>query len=119
MAVKVIYADDDELIRSTVTNALKEEGVEVHTCADGADVLELCGAVNPDAVLLDLHMPIIGGLETARRLRRDVRNADLRIVAITGKGTWELRREAIEAGFDEFLIKPIGIAALLKALDLP
>ena len=115
--LKVVYADDDELIRSTVINALIEEGIEVHSCADGADVLELCGLVDPDAVLLDLNMPVIGGMEAARRLRRDGRNAALRIVAMTGQGSWELRREAMEAGFDEFLVKPAGIASLLKALD--
>lgn len=117
--VKVIYADDDDLIRSAVTHALVEEGIEVHSCADGADVLELCGAVGPDAVLLDLNMPTVGGLEAARRLRSDARNAELRLVAITGQGTWELRRKALEAGFDEFLIKPAGIASLLKALVPP
>jgi CheY-like chemotaxis protein len=65
---------------------------------------------------MDINMPLVGGLEAARTLRSDVRNAPLRLVAITGNGTRNTRREAMEAGFDEFLIKPAGIAALIEAL---
>lgn len=112
----IVYADDDELMRVTLTDALVEEGIEVHSCDDGAGVADLCAEVRPDAVLLDINMPLVGGLEAARVLRSDIRNALLRLVAITGQGTWDLRREAMAAGFDEFLIKPAGVAALVKAL---
>jgi CheY-like chemotaxis protein len=115
--LRIVYADDDELMRTTVTDALVEEGIEVHSCDDGAGVAALCAEVRPHAVLLDINMPLVGGLEAARLLRSDIQNALLRLVAITGQGTWDLRREAMEAGFDEFLIKPAGVAALVKALQ--
>jgi len=112
----IVYADDDALVRDVVTQALVEEGVDVHACEGGAEALELCRQIGPDAVLLDLNMPDLDGLATARAVRRDPKVAHLRLVALTGRGTWELRRKAIEAGFDEFLVKPVPVATLIKAL---
>jgi CheY-like chemotaxis protein len=112
----IVYADDDELVRDVVTQTLVEEGVDVHSCGGGAEALELCRQLEPDAVLLDLNMPELDGLETARAIRRDPKIAHLRLVALTGRGTWELRRKAIEAGFDEFLVKPVPAETLLRAL---
>jgi CheY-like chemotaxis protein len=112
----IVYADDDALVRDVVTQALVEEGVDVHACEGGAEALELCRQIEPDAVLLDLNMPDLDGLATARAIRRDPGLAHLRLIALTGRGTWELRRKAIEAGFDEFLVKPVPVATLIKAL---
>jgi CheY-like chemotaxis protein len=111
-----VYADDDALVRDVVTQALVEEGVDVHACEGGVEAIELCRQIEPDAVLLDLNMPDLDGLATARAVRRDPKLAHLRLVALTGRGTWELRRKAIEAGFDEFLVKPVPVATLIKAL---
>jgi CheY-like chemotaxis protein len=111
-----VYADDDALVRDVVTQALVEEGVDVHACESGTEALELCRELGPDAVLLDLNMPDVDGLETARAIRRDPRLMHLRLVALTGRGTWELRRKAIDAGFDEFLVKPVPVATLIVAL---
>ncbi len=80
------------------------------------EAIELCRQIKPDVVLLDLNMPDLDGLATARAVRRDPKLAHLRLVALTGRGTWELRRKAIEAGFDEFLVKPVPVATLIKAL---
>jgi CheY-like chemotaxis protein len=112
----IVYADDDALVRDVVTQTLVEEGVDVHACEGGAEALELCRQLDPDAVLLDLNMPDLDGLETARAIRRDPKLTHLRLVALTGRGTWELRRKAIEAGFDEFLVKPVPVATLITAL---
>jgi CheY-like chemotaxis protein len=112
----IVYADDDDLVREVVTQALVEEGIDVHSCEGGAEALELCRQIEPDAVLLDLNMPDLDGLETARAIRRDPKITHLRLIALTGRGTWELRRKAIEAGFDEFLVKPVPVATLIRAL---
>jgi CheY-like chemotaxis protein len=111
-----VYADDDALVRDVVTQALVDEGVDVHACEGGAEAIELCRQLDPDAVLLDLNMPDLDGLETARALRADPSVAHVRLVALTGRGTWELRRKAIEAGFDEFLVKPVPVGTLITAL---
>ena len=103
-------------MREAITDALTQEGVDVHICGDGTEALALCEQIHPDAVLLDLNMPEVTGLEIARRLRRDAKHAGLRLVALTGHGSWELRKKAMDAGFDEFLSKPVGTDVLLRAL---
>jgi len=111
----VVYADDDDLVRKAIGELLLFEGLDVHVCANGADALHLCGLLDPDAVLLDLNMPGVDGLEVARKLRNhDDRR--LWLVAFTGKGTAELRKEAMDAGFDEFLTKPVRTQVLVDAL---
>ena len=112
----VVYADDDELVLETISELLTHEGLDVHACADGAEVFSLCEQVDPDTVLLDLNMPGIDGLKVARQLRRMLVDRPLRLVALTGHGSWELRKKAMDAGFDEFLTKPVSINALVRAL---
>jgi|SRR5690348_5607156 CheY-like chemotaxis protein len=114
--LKVVYADDDALMRQGVSRLLAAEGMAVRACASGAEAIALCQQCSPDAVLLDIHMPGIDGVETARRLRSNPVTGTLRLVALTGRGTWDLRKKAMDAGFDEFLSKPIPADALLRAL---
>jgi len=113
----VVYADDDECGRETIWAMLTEAGIDVRTCANGRQALELCRDVGPDTVLLDINMPEMDGLEAARRLRADPATSTLRLVAITGQGTWALRQKALEAGFNEFLSKPIPTDVLIRALS--
>jgi len=112
----VVYADDDDLVRETISTLLTDEGLDVHACESVAEAILLCEQMDPDAVLLDLNMPEVDGLEAARKLRRKPENRKLRIVALTGGGTGDLRRKAKEAGFDEFLTKPVATDVLVRAL---
>jgi CheY-like chemotaxis protein len=112
----IVYADDDDLVRNVVTQALIEEGIDVHDCASGSVAVALCRQIVPDAVLLDLNMPDVDGLAAARELRRDPATCHLRLVALTGRATTGLRTKAADAGFDECLVKPIPATDLADAL---
>jgi CheY-like chemotaxis protein len=112
----VVYAEDDDLMREATIDVLTQEDVDVHACASGAEALVLCAQVGPDAVLLDLNMPALDGLKTARALRADPAFRNLKLVALTGSGSWELRKKALDAGFDEFLTKPVPTTVLIRAL---
>lgn len=112
----VVYADDDDVVRETISELLALEGIDVHACSDGTEAIFLCEQMDPDALLLDLNMPGVDGLKVAKQLRRTPRNRYLRLVAFTGHGTWELRKKAMEAGFDEFVTKPASADVLIKAL---
>lgn len=115
----VVYADDDELIRSAVVDLLTSANVDVHACTDGDEALALCEQMEPDAVLLDLNMPELNGLQVARQLRSRDASKGLRLVAMTGRGSWELRKKAFDAGFNEFLTKPASRDLILDALRVP
>jgi len=115
--LSIVYADVNVRVREVVSSALVERGVDVRACATDAQAIALCREALPDAVLLDLRPPGFEGLETARAVRRDPSLTHLRLVAMTGYGTWELRTRALEAGFDEFVIKPAPADALIRALQ--
>ncbi|HKP66231.1 MAG TPA: response regulator [Casimicrobiaceae bacterium] len=116
LRLTVVYADDDELVRAAVTDLLVAQGLDVHACGDGDEALALCKQMQPDAVLLDLNMPEMNGLQVARELRLHAGSRPIRLVAMTGRRSDELRKKAFEAGFDEFLAKPASLAAMLEAL---
>jgi CheY-like chemotaxis protein len=113
----VVYADDDPIMREVITDALTQEGVDVHPCEDGVEALALCEQINPDAVLLDFNMPGPSGLHIARELRLIQKRRGQRLVALTGHDSVELRKKAMDAGFDEFLSKPVATDVLIRALQ--
>lgn len=116
MALKIVYAEDDELVRTTIAEMLRDTGATVITCAAGAEAVRLCEALQPDALLLDLGMPRVDGYEAVRRIRENPATRATRVVAITGRDTAESREEAARTGFDAFVVKPVSVGALLESL---
>jgi CheY-like chemotaxis protein len=112
----VVYADDDELVRTTIALALADEGWDVHTCTDGTDVLEVCRHVRPAVVLLDLNMPNLDGFEVAPAIRGSSACRPDRVIAITGRTTVGVTESALASGFDRVLFKPLSIRTLVAAM---
>ena len=112
----IVYADDDANARTVLKDALAERGIDVRTCESGPDAIALCRERTPDAALLSIDPPRDDAFETARALRSDPATAQIRLVALTGRGTWDLRTKALEVGFDEFVVKPVPVESLLRAL---
>jgi CheY-like chemotaxis protein len=115
-SMRIVYAEDDPLVRATITTLLVDQGVDVHEARDGGEAIMLCRTFRPDAVLLDLGMPNIDGFETARRIRELDESRRTRLVALTSHGDAAHHRLATLAGFDEFLTKPIAASTLMEAL---
>jgi CheY-like chemotaxis protein len=88
----------------------------VKTARTSHEALATAAAWRPDAVLLDIGMPELDGYEVARRLRADPTLAPLRLVAVTGYGQPEDRRRALDAGFDDHLVKPAAPDEVERAL---
>jgi CheY-like chemotaxis protein len=112
----VVFADDDGPIRDALVECMCDAGFDVRPCKDGSDAVRLCEEIKPDVVVLDLNMPGMDGYETARAIRRNTALNAVRLIALTGFGSWDARREAFNAGFNEFLTKPIPTADLIRAL---
>jgi CheY-like chemotaxis protein len=95
--------DDRHLLRSLLAPA----GFEVHEASDGAEVLDAIAQLDPELVLLDWRLPLLDGLETTRRLRADRSLPQPRVVLLSASAFDEERQQALAAGADDFLRKPV------------
>ncbi len=117
---KVLVADDNEDVLTTVKEVVEHLGSECRVARDGAEALSEARRYRPDLVLMDIGMPRMDGLETARRMRREPWGREILLVAVTGWGQAEDRRRSREAGFDHHMVKPVDpaqLAGLLVALS--
>lgn len=112
----VLLVEDDADAGLTLQKLLEADGHVVFLAGNGVDGLELARRHRPHLVLCDIGLPLMSGYELAQRVRGDASLRDLPLVALTGFGRTEDRVRALQAGFDEHLTKPIGVAALREAL---
>jgi len=114
--LRVAVVEDNDDGRATLVDLLELQGHDVRAAADGGSGLDLVRRFRPDAVLLDLGLPVLDGLEVCRRLRADPALRTTRLVALTGRGTEHDRVQTEQAGFDEHLTKPIEPETLRRTL---
>jgi two-component system response regulator MprA len=112
-APRVLVVEDDEDIAQALQRSLRMEGYEVHTVADGKAALEHERAFAPDLVILDLGLPELDGLEVARSLRD---GDDVPILILTARDALESRVEGLDAGADDYLVKPFERQELLARM---
>ena len=109
---RVLIADDNPDITESLAILLRQYGHEVRTAGDGAEALQIAHEFLPDAVVLDLGLPLHDGWAVARELRQDARHKDTLLVALSGYGQAEHRESSRDAGFDHHLVKPIDTEEL-------
>jgi two-component system response regulator MprA len=113
---QILVVDDEAAVRESLRRALALEGYEVELAADGAEALYRLdtGDVKPDAIILDVLMPNVDGLETARRLRGAGNRTP--ILMLTARDEVESRVAGLDAGADDYVVKPFALAELLARL---
>ena len=112
----MLLADDDEDFLASLRGLIEgqQELSVVATATDGLAAIELVDELAPDAAVLDLHMPLLDGVSTVNRLRRD--HPSLCLIALTGDEAPALHRAARESGADDVLLKTELIDALVERL---
>lgn len=104
----ILVADDDEMQRFLIDEALETEGFAVHSVGDGKAAVELCENLRPDVILLDVIMPHMDGYEACSAIRKQPYGEQIPIVMVTGKEDIESVAKAYEAGATDFIAKPLN-----------
>jgi DNA-binding NarL/FixJ family response regulator len=116
-AIRVLIADDDPSFLQSLRELIERqpELSVVASAADGLEAIELAEHLDPDAVVIDLHMPLLDGVTAAARLRRD--HPNLCLIALTGDEAPALHRAVRDAGADEVLLKTELVEGLVERLS--
>ncbi len=111
---KVLIAEDDRSVRQSLQRALRYEGYDISLAVDGAEALEAIKDDRPDVLVLDIMMPYVDGLSVCRRIR--AKGDDLPILMLTAKHEISDRVAGLDAGADDYLVKPFALEELLARL---
>ncbi|HYN75436.1 MAG TPA: response regulator transcription factor [Candidatus Limnocylindria bacterium] len=113
-AVRVLVVDDEPALTDLLSMALRYEGWEIRTASDGASAVQVAREFRPDAVVLDIMLPDLDGLEVMRRMRAD--QTELPVVFLTAKDAVEDRVAGLTAGGDDYVTKPFSLEELVARL---
>jgi two-component system, OmpR family, response regulator MprA len=111
---RILVVEDDRSVRDAVERALRFEGYHVATARDGAEALSAVLNDPPDAIVLDVMMPHVDGLEACRRIR--ARGDSTPILILTARHEVSDRVEGLDAGADDYLVKPFALDELLARI---
>ncbi|HKN95219.1 MAG TPA: response regulator transcription factor [Thermoleophilaceae bacterium] len=114
MSVRVLVADDERAVRESLRRALVLEGYEVELASGGREALDTVGSGRADVVVLDVLMPDMDGLEVCRRLRQGGERVP--VLMLTARDAVSDRVEGLDAGADDYLVKPFDLDELIARL---
>jgi two-component system response regulator MprA len=112
--VRILVVDDEPAVREAVDRALRLQGYETELAADGAEALDALAARAPDALVLDVLMPRVDGIEVCRRLRAAGDRTP--VLVLTARDAVPDRVRGLDAGADDYLVKPFALEELLARL---
>jgi len=113
--MRILVVDDERAVRESLRRALELEGYEIDLAEGGGEALEVLGAeTQPDAVILDVLMPGVDGIDVCKRLRRG--GNQLPILMLTARAEVENRVAGLDAGADDYVTKPFALEELLARL---
>ncbi|PIP19455.1 MAG: diguanylate cyclase response regulator [Candidatus Omnitrophica bacterium CG08_land_8_20_14_0_20_41_16] len=118
MAIKILIVDDDPDIRDVLKLTLSEENYEILEAGDGEEALKIVHDNQPDLILLDYKIPKIDGREVCRRIKKDLLLRHLPIIMVTGKGDINDKVNGIDAGADDYVVKPFEPKELLARIRM-
>lgn len=112
--MRILVADDDRAVRDSLRRSLAFNGYQVELAADGQQALDAIAGQRPDALVLDVMMPRVDGLEVCRRLRNA--GDDIPVLVLTAREAVSDRVAGLDAGADDYLAKPFALEELLARL---
>ena len=107
----ILIIDDEESVRKSLADVMRDEGYDVVTAASGREGIELLSETQPSLALLDIAMPEMDGIEVLRRFRE--MRPDMPVIMVTGHGTIETAVKTTKLGAYDFMVKPPELAHLI------
>jgi CheY-like chemotaxis protein len=116
--IKILLVEDNELNSDMLSRRLQGQGYEVVIAVDGKQALEKVSEEKPDLILMDLSLPEMDGWEATRRLKADDTTRDIPIIVLTAHALKTDKLGAMEAGSDDYDVKPIDFPRLLSKIHV-
>ncbi|MRX69749.1 MULTISPECIES: response regulator transcription factor [Flavobacterium] len=114
--MRIILAEDNDILRKSLSFFLESKGFAVDQFSDGKDALEAIEKNNYDLILTDINMPGISGMEITQYVRETI-NSDVPIIILTSSGVEQTELDSFDIGANEFIAKPISPAVLLVRIN--
>jgi len=112
----ILVVEDSDDTRHVLSLELQHRGCRVLTAADGCEAVETALSMRPDLILMDLNLPRLDGLAATEQIRGHSEMDGVPIIAVTAFDTYGIREAALEAGCQDYLLKPLDLDALERAL---
>lgn len=114
---RMLFIDDEEVFLNTLVKFLRRRQFNVATATSGAAGLDWFGKNDIDIVVLDIKMPDLTGIEVLRTMR-GMKGNDFGVIILSGHAHTDIALEAMQAGADDFLLKPCAVDDLLERIDI-
>jgi len=114
MAKRVLIADDEPNIVTSLEFLMEQAGMEVRVARDGQEAIDLAESVRPDLILLDVMMPVLNGYEVCQRLKSDPKLRHVRVLILSAKGRDVEVAKGRELGADGYITKPFSTRELVS-----
>lgn len=115
MSTKILIVDDAAFMRKLLKNIVLEQGYEViGEASNGLEALELIESLTPEALLIDITMPMLDGISTIEKIRKE--NKELKIIVCSAMANQEMVIKAIKVGADDFIQKPFKNERVVEVL---
>ena len=114
MHVRILIAEDENDLNQILTSRLKAEHYSVDSCKNGREVLEYMAGAEYDALILDIMMPVLDGLSVLKKIRQ--RGSTVPVLLLTAKDSIEDRVAGLDAGANDYLVKPFAFEELLARI---
>jgi len=117
MKTKILLVEDNEMNRDMLSRRLTRKEFDVEFALDGQQAVEMAATIRPDLILMDLSLPVMDGWEAIRRIKADEATKKIPIIALTAHAMSGDREKALNAGADEYDVKPIEMDRLLAKIQ--
>ena len=114
---KILLVEDNEMNRDMLSRRLTRKQYEVLVAVDGGEGVEMARSEAPDLILMDMSLPVMDGWEATRLLKASPETGSIPIIALTAHAMSGDREKAVEAGCDDYDIKPVELPRLLAKME--